>query len=531
MGIGSFLKKSVRDLFIASPQEAADSIIWRYPEQSIPFGAKVKVRSDETAVFFREGKTMGVLEAGTYPIDSKNIPFLSELFVSPLTGGNYDLTELFFVRRTEVLHRIEERELGSYSDLGTRLLVTLLFNTRFGMRVHRPVALIELLAGQRATASEQAKAWIDGRVGSLLSAVVGQVMASEPVTQVISNQFSEQIGQAVIEQAHRLFDAEGVEITRFVDLRLRLTEDSRRALDDVSRKMATLALDREGAELARDPGYAQYHLVQGQRAMLEGIGKGAAAGTAMPMMALPPLGGGLPPLPAPAFRPTREPTPIQNVGVRPARQLRATQRYYLRSGRGVEGPYLVRQLIVRAETLGLEPAEIEVRQEGAAQWQVLDQIDELAEAWTGRQDIRPSPRADVAKNSRDAFESALEVALQDGMLTQEELALLVPLVRGAGLAPDAESARAYVVRRARAYGAKVPDSPTDAVKGVSPPPLPADAATAYSYSNGVSQVDGLTAEAIAKRVQALPDGMHLVWRVGMDGWKPAGEVDEIAALL
>jgi membrane protease subunit (stomatin/prohibitin family) len=532
MGVGSFFKKSVRDLFIASPQGAAESIVWRYPEQAIPFGAKVTVRSDETAVFFREGKSMGVLEAGTYPIDSKNIPFITELFVSSLTGDNHYLTELFFVRRTEVLHRIEERELGAYSDLGSRLLVTLLFNTRFGVRVHRPVALIELLAGQRATAGEQVKAWIDGRVGSLLGAVVGQVMADEPVTRLVSNQYSEQIGQAVIEQAHRLFDAEGLEITRFVDLRLRLAEDSRRALDEVSRKMATLALDREGAELARDPGYAQYHLVQGQRAMLEGIGKGAASGTAMPMMALPPLGGGFLPLPAaPTFRPVRDPTPIQNVGVHAPRQVTSAKRYYLRSGRGVEGPYLARQMIVRAEALGLESAEIEVRQEGATQWQVLDQIDELAEAWAGRQDIRSGPRANDAKNGSHGFEAALEVALSDGVLTQEELALLVPLVRGAGLASDEASARAYVVRRARAHGASVSEVAPDAVGGASPPPLPVDQTKVFSYSNGASQVDGLTAEAVARRVRALPDGVHLVWRVGMDGWKSAGEVHEIAALL
>ncbi|HQK20092.1 MAG TPA: SPFH domain-containing protein, partial [Polyangiaceae bacterium] len=73
MGVGDFFKKPIRDLFIASPQGAAGSIIWRYPEQSIPSGAKVTVRSDETAVFFKDGKSMGILEAGVYSLDSRNI--------------------------------------------------------------------------------------------------------------------------------------------------------------------------------------------------------------------------------------------------------------------------------------------------------------------------------------------------------------------------------------------------------------------------------------------------------------------------
>jgi membrane protease subunit (stomatin/prohibitin family) len=488
----------------------------------------VTVRSDETAVFFKDGKSMGILEAGVYSLDSRNIPFLTEWLVSPMTGGNYCVTELFFVRRSEILHGTGSRELGSFSDVGTQLLVTLFFQARFGLQVHQPVTLIETLAGQRVTAGGQVEEWLNGRVGSLMSAVVGQIMATAPVMQVVSNQYSEQIGQFVIDNARHQFDHQGLRITRFVDLRLQLSGESRQELNKISHQRATLAVEREEMELARDPGYVRYHLVKGQRAMLEGIGKGAASGAGMAMMALPPLMAPLPqPVVTPSFR--AENTPLQNLGVHRPRQLTTSQRYFLRLGHNMQGPYNKRQLILHAEALGVGPSEIEIRQEGSTNWQILDEIDELAEAWMSRPSQQDKPRSSGQPASQ-GFESALKVALQDGELSNEALALLVSLACASGLAVDAAAARAYVISRARACGAKVPESEAEKPKAAAPPPIPVGPPV-FSYSNGIQQLDGLTAEAIARRVQALPDGVHLVWRTGMDGWKSASEVEEIASLL
>ena len=42
-------------LYVARPDQAANYLIWAHPDRSIPRGSKITVRSDEVALFFREG--------------------------------------------------------------------------------------------------------------------------------------------------------------------------------------------------------------------------------------------------------------------------------------------------------------------------------------------------------------------------------------------------------------------------------------------------------------------------------------------
>ena len=61
-----------------------------------------------------------------------------------------------------------------------------------------------------------------------------------------------------------------------------------------------------------------------------------------------------------------------------------------------------------------------------------------------------------------------------------------------------------------------------------PPPPGAGAKFHYTGANGQEE---LSAAEVAQRLAANPDGRHLVWRAGFDGWKAAGEVAEIQAAI
>lgn len=98
MGLLNFVRSGVREMMIARPEDNSD-LIYKHPDRTIPMFAQCTVRADEWAVFAKEGRPLGVLEAGRHTLQANNIPFLSNL-VDSFTGGNVLLTELFFVRRT-----------------------------------------------------------------------------------------------------------------------------------------------------------------------------------------------------------------------------------------------------------------------------------------------------------------------------------------------------------------------------------------------------------------------------------------------
>ena len=75
-----------------------------------------------------------------------------------------------------------------------------------------------------------------------------------------------------------------------------------------------------------------------------------------------------------------------------------------------------------------------------------------------------------------------------------------------------------------------PWSEVPAVASLVPPaaPSPAPGADTFHYNGGNGQEE-LSAADIRARMAADPDGRHLVWKAGWEGWKSAAEVAEIGA--
>ena len=536
-----FIKKAVSDLFIARPPEATEAIVYRVPDQSVPNGAKLTVRADEMVLFFKEGVLAGQLGPGTYLLETSHLPFLGDLLVSPLTGDNHFITEIFFVRCTEYPYSLGPAALGSFQDIGSRLLVKLLYTTKFSVRVSDPVRFVTRLVGMRGDATQALAGFLDARVKSMLGQGVGRIMAGEPVLQVVSNQYGEQLGQAIIERARTEFANDGVEVTRFLSLDITLDASSEAELRALGGKLAELSVQREQADVGAQPGFAAYNLVKGQADLMRGVAAGAAT-HGLPAFS-PALGGigiGGAGLLGPAVGAVSQ---SYVAATPPAPRLAGGggARYYFRGPGGVEGPYPPRQIALRALSLQLRADSVFVRQPGQSEWtpavdvpDVATEIERRMAASGGAAESRRS--VDVGPSASETFERALSVAAADKIITPDELSLLATLATAAGSAADA-SARDYVITRTRALGCTLVEAtpappapmPSQSSQQGGPPPL--RIGPVYVYSNGMETVQGLSAEAVAARVRSAPDGVHMVWWNGASDWTSALQVDAVRALL
>lgn len=520
-----FLKKPLAELFIARPDEASLLLVWRYPDRNIPFGAKLTVRQDEQVLFFKEGKLIGILGPGTYSLSTSVIPFLDQLIVSPLTGGNHYLTELFFVRQTEVSLTLGPCVLGTFQDISSRLLVNLIYEANVTVRVRNPVELLTELVGMRNDVSDWVAAFLTARFSSFLAQFAGRVLMAEPVVQLISNQYSEQVGQSILRQAQEECVKTGIELSRILSLGIRLDEDSARSLRTYSEKMADLGVQREQADLGAQQGFAAYNLVKGQRALLEGMATGAAT------HGLPPLSPsiGLPGTSLP-IRSAIEPAASRFDATPRIGAVAGVNRYYLQTPSGIEGPYPVKQLVLRIESLHQTVESSLVRIHGTAEWAIASDQAEIAAEFTKRhpQTTSVTQALPVAQRSNliDLFERALR-AIQTAAQTSPELIdSLAQLAVDAGLAPSQIVAHNYVTTRLMALRSENRPGPP-----ALPPPLDETEEPSFVYDNGIERIEGLSAESVAARVNAVPDGVHRVWRPGMPKWLKASDVQEIKRLL
>jgi membrane protease subunit (stomatin/prohibitin family) len=557
-----FLKKPVADLFLARPESATQQVVYRWPDQSIPNGAKLTVRADECVLFFKQGALAGKLDAGSHVIDSAHLPFLGDLLVSPMTNDNHYLTELFFVRRTEHPYHLGPVKLGSFQDLASRLMVTLGFSAQFTVRVTSPEQLVTRLVGMSSDVNGELGGFLEGRIRSMLQAAVGRLAASDPILQIASNQYSEELGQAVIARTRSEFATDGIEVTRFLSLDLQLDSASEAELRSFGGKLADLSVQREQADVGSQAGFAAYNLVKGQADMMRGVATGAAVHG---LPALAPLGGvGLGgPMLASAIVPTSKQGTFHPAPPAPRLSGASSVKYYLRGPGGVEGPYPPRQVALRAASLKLDADSVFVRPPGATEWEVGADVPDVARELEkrlprpGHSDGR-STVVGASPSPLDAFERALGVAAADNVLTTDELELLATLALGASLAADTTSARHYVTVRARALGCElahrsddemlerkptigvtphaVPEppqveSPASPSQGASGGPPPLRVGTVYVYDNGIQRIEGLSAKAVALRVKAAPDGVHMVWWSGADDWASAEHVAAIQSEL
>ena len=499
--------------YIARPESAATLLIHRHHDTTIPRGAKLTVRSDEVAVFFREGRAVGLLKAGAYQLDTQNIPFLGGL-VNMATGGNHYIAEVFFVRTAETPVGIGASELGSFVDVNSRNLLRLLLDARVTVTVTDALALVTQLGGQSSGSGGMVTDIVAGRLRNALKSHVARAAEQEPIYRIVSNANAETFGNAVVPSVSAEFASVGLKFVRFLELHLSLDDESMELLREYQKREADLTIDAKGAQIAADPGFATYNAVKGGRSVAEGLGSGLSKGLSGPVIG---MGFGMPGIiPGGGVGNVGPSVPTQPLRPMPA-GTRMPERFMVEGAAGAEGPFTARQAALWILTSGRTADAIRIRQESdpADLWTPAS-AEPSVMAEINRRTAGSVPRPSGVGAPSSPFEIALAQAIADRRITADELALLATLAVNGKLVASELEARNLVIQRAAAAGCSV-DAPS---------------ASTFAYWNGSVQEAALSAAAVADRVRAAgSSGTHMVWTPDLGNWTDARSVPAIAALL
>lgn len=504
--------------YIARPESAATDLVYLHPDTTVPRGAKLTVRSDETAVFFREGRAVGVLKAGAYLLDTQNIPFIGQL-VNLATGGNHYIAEIYFVRTAETPVGIGLSELGSFVDLNSRNLLRLLFNARVTVSVTDGLALVTQLGGQSSSSGGMVEEIVSARLRNALKSHIAGEAQRVPIYEIVSNANSETLGAAVAARVAAEFGGFGLRFARFLDLHVELDPESMQLLRDYQKREADLTIDAKGAQVAADPGFATYNAVKGGRSIAEGLGGGLSRGFSGPVIGMG-MGFGLPGGHTPGAGVGNAPrgqSPAEAMAAmpRPSGAPRP-ERFYVEGPAGPEGPYNARQTALWIISSGRDPGAVRIRNEADPEtlWTPATSEPGIATELSKRR----GAAASAGRSADSAFEMAMTQAIADRRITPDEMRLLVSLALNGRLAPSESQARQLVTDRAKLAGCTIEEA------------MQADA-IAYAYWDGKAQQAGLNAARVAALVSTAPGGTHMVWTAALREWTDPMAVPEIAAIL
>lgn len=269
MGLIDWFKRGVGEMVIARPEDAGSHVVWKHPDRTVPMKSQLTVRSDEVAVFFRDGKVVDTLGPGRHTLDSGNLPFLSEL-VDSVTGGNVFLAEIYFVSTREHAGVKFGGRIGHVEDPKSGIPVETMVHGEFSFRVVDAETLITGLVGTGRTESYAVRTWLKEQVLKVVRDRVAELCVKNkwPLLDVTSGAYTEEVETDVLAGLGTHVASYGVTVPRLGNVTLAIDEED----GDNLRKLYT-----DAAYLRTVGGTGAFKEFAAAKALM-GAGEGMAKG-------------------------------------------------------------------------------------------------------------------------------------------------------------------------------------------------------------------------------------------------------------
>jgi len=266
---------------IEYPNEMADEIVHRFPEQGIGdfrIGSQVIVRESQSAVFFRDGNALDVFKPGRHTITTANVPLLIDWIGKAFNDRTPFPAEVYFVSRKEFANKkwgtpqpIIVRNPGM--GLGVALLQG--FGT-YSFQVKDPQQFVTQIVGsQGAYRTNEIEERLRTMLLSKLQDALGETGAKHSVPEIIG--LTEEIGAGVRAKAQDDFEAIGLTLKTFYVGNFKPSEKSAQELRDMGMLDMATYTQLQAADAMRDAASNP----SGGAGLTAGIGAGMGIGNLM----------------------------------------------------------------------------------------------------------------------------------------------------------------------------------------------------------------------------------------------------------
>jgi membrane protease subunit (stomatin/prohibitin family) len=229
MGVMDFVRNGVREMMIARPDQFKHLIVYKHPDQNFPFWSQLTIDSDECAVFFKDGKVVGVLPPGRHTMSTQNIPFLNNI-INRFTGGDVFISEIYFVKTSPLRGVPFGGPIGDMIDPLTQEQVIPRIFGEFSVVVTDPVRFIIGYTGQAAQGDNDAVLhWVKGLFMNGVKTTLGELCEVEGKSVLQAVSLTSKLSQAFISNAPDLQDI-GVRILQMGQFNLNFSDEDRQRL-------------------------------------------------------------------------------------------------------------------------------------------------------------------------------------------------------------------------------------------------------------------------------------------------------------
>lgn len=199
----------------------------KFDSDDLRMGTQLVVHPAQTAFFVRGGAICDEFTAGTYKLDTDNIPILNKIINLPFGSESPFQAEVWFVNQTAKLnlpwgtpHPIQ------IEDPRYHIIVPVRAHGQYGIRVTNPRLFLETLIGSMGSfSSEQIEQFYKGRIISALNTLLAQQIVTNGVSILDINTLLLTMSDSINEQLNQLLGRYGVSIIEFSIMSVTFPQD------------------------------------------------------------------------------------------------------------------------------------------------------------------------------------------------------------------------------------------------------------------------------------------------------------------
>jgi excisionase family DNA binding protein len=263
------------------PNEMRDEIVHRFPEDGagdFRIGSQVIVREAQSAVFFRDGKSLDIFGPGRHTITTANVPLLIDLVGKAFSDRSPFTAEVYFVSMRE----FPNEKWGTPQPIivrnpGMGLGVALLqgYGT-YSFQMADPQQFVNQIVGATGTyRTSDIQARLRSMLLSKLQDLLGETTAATSVPELIG--LVEELGAGVRAKAQDDFKAVGLTLKAFYIESLKPSEKSAEELRAMGMLDMATYTQLQAADAMRDAAQNP----AGGAGLTAGIGAGMGIGGAL----------------------------------------------------------------------------------------------------------------------------------------------------------------------------------------------------------------------------------------------------------
>jgi membrane protease subunit (stomatin/prohibitin family) len=257
MGIMDFVKGGVQRMMIARPDSEKQKIVYKHPDQNFPFWSQLTVDSDEVALFFKNGSYVAALGTNGSPhtLQAGNYPFIGKL-IDSYTGGNYFISEIYFVTIRDIFNQAFGDQIGSMRDPELDIRVTPRAFGTYSFRIVDPVKFVIGFVGQGGGNVDQSMNWVRDMLFMGLKATLTRMIKAGEMTLMDVGGCGPDVARSIVSDCPDLSNI-GVKVTAIAKLNISLNDEDQKRVDEMQDQIVQAKVDARKAKIGVGQAEAQ----------------------------------------------------------------------------------------------------------------------------------------------------------------------------------------------------------------------------------------------------------------------------------